>query len=77
MAGTKEKLLQQELYQQVDWLSMIRNGRFLHKDPHLRHDIFSTDEIFNNWLQLAYVIKDGNIHEKNLLPSRPSEIERS
>ncbi len=62
--GSFNSLKKKNIDSLITWLSIIRNGRFLHKDPSLIHDEFSIDASLNDWLGLAYIIKDGTIVHK-------------
>ena len=54
-------LEKKSLESQSTWLAIVRNGRFLHKDPALFHDSFSIDPCLNKWLGLIYILKDGQL----------------
>ena len=64
-SGSKDTLMEKDLPHLLQWLSIIRNGRFLHKDNQLQHDVFSFNETMNNWLELTYFHKDGEIVQKH------------
>ena len=60
-----DTIKKKSLETQSAWLAIVRNGRYRHSDPQLFHDIFSTNENFNKWLGLAYIIKNGQIYSTN------------
>ena len=60
-----DTIKKKSLETQSAWLAIVRNGQYLHSDPQLFHDIFSTNENFNKWLGLAYIIKNGQIYPTN------------
>ncbi len=60
---SENELLKKSAESLRNWLSIIRNGRYLHQDPRLLHDQFSTDTALNKWVDLRYYKKDGMILE--------------
>ena len=51
---TKKELQKKSMESLRSWLSIIRNGRYLHGDKNIVHDEYSTDTSMNTWLGLKY-----------------------
>ena len=60
-AGRIQNILDKDMEFLRTWLSIIRNGRYLHKDPALRIDQLLLDPTLRRWLDLCFEVKDGKL----------------